>query len=53
VPPLQELRPKFDVVLDDAVVDDRDAPRAVEMWMGVGSVDAAVSCPTRVTDAKS
>jgi hypothetical protein len=33
VPPLQELRPKLDVVLDDAVVDDRDPPRAVEMRM--------------------
>ena len=35
---LEELRPKIEVVLDDAVVDDRDAPRAVEMRMRVGCV---------------
>ena len=51
MPARHELRPKFDVVLDDAVVDDGDTPGAIEMRMRVGGLDATVGRPTRVTDA--
>jgi hypothetical protein len=33
VPARHEPRSKFDVVLDDAVVDDGDTPGAIEMRM--------------------
>jgi hypothetical protein len=33
VTPVKELRPQIDVVLNDPVVYDGNAPGAVEMWM--------------------
>src|SRR2546426_8436039 len=38
-------------VLDDAVVDDRDAAFAIEVWMGVLVGGAAVGGPARVAHA--
>src|SRR5918997_399266 len=49
--PFFELRPEIHMVLDDPVVNDRDAPEAIEMGMGVCGLDATMGCPTRVTNA--
>ena len=42
---------QLDVVLDDAVEHDVDAPRGVTVWMRVGLADTAVGGPAGVTNA--
>ena len=46
-----QLALQIQVVLDDAIVDDDDPPRAVTMWVGVLLRRAAVSRPSRVAHA--
>ena len=48
---LLELGPQRGEVLDDAVVDDRDRARAVEVRVGVAVVGRAVGGPPGVADA--
>ena len=46
-----ELALQFEVILDDAVVHDDDAPRAVAVGMGIFLGWPAVRRPSRVADA--
>src|SRR5690606_7021101 len=46
-----EARPQRTEVLDDAVVDDREAAGAVEVGMGVLVANATVRCPAGMAEA--
>src|SRR5215211_8320910 len=48
---VHKSRAQVDMVLDDAVVNDSNSPKAIEMRMGVSGLDAAVGGPARVADA--
>ena len=48
-----ELFLEFGVVLDDAVVDDRNIARAVEVRVGVHGFGRAVGRPTGVANART
>ena len=50
-PVARELLAQLDEVLDDAVVHDGDAPRAVDVRVGVLLARLAVRRPARVPDA--
>ena len=47
----QQLRPQRRVVLDDAVMDDGDAPAAIHVRVRVGVRGAAVGRPAGMPDA--
>src|SRR5436190_23848112 len=51
VPVSKEVVPKRGVVLDNAVVDNCQISRLIDMGMGVGVTRQSVSCPTSMTDA--
>ena len=52
-PRRDQLAPQLGVVLDDAVVDDRQAPLAIQVRMGVGLGHAAVGRPARVPERRA
>jgi hypothetical protein len=47
-----ELLLEFRVVLDNAIVDNRDVARTVEMGVGVDRLGSAVGGPAGVSDAR-
>ena len=52
-PLAHELLLELGVVLDDAVVDDGDVARTVEVGVGVDRLGRAVGGPARVADART
>src|SRR5260370_40885690 len=52
MPLVLQSRSEFDVVLDDAVMQDSDHASTIRMGVGVTLVGATVGRPTRVTNAK-